>query len=258
VRGSGRQTRSSLLCALFGLVCTLASVWIAPLLSRVSFGGVGAGGPEQTFVRDPTIQWSPESPSAWQAYVAVSESTLVSWSVAMRESRGSPIDIPPSEHLGGWPEAPLFPTSPASDIHAVPRGSVCAPEPSERERYARIDTFLHGWPFRAFAAEAWYAASPRGWHDPTPEFRWCWSIRDAIGEPMLFAGRPIPPGLLGNLAFWSVVGWASLASMRAIRSRIRARLRDRANRCVHCGQSRDPRGDPRATCPECGAARDDV
>ena len=249
-----RQVRSVLLWALLGVLCTLASVWIVPLLPLVSLGTLGAGGAEQTFVRDPTIRWSPNSPSAWQAYVKVSERTFTSWSVAMRESRGSPVDIPPSEHLGGWPEAPLSPTSPASDIRAVPRGSIFAPDASEQERYARIDTFLYGWPFRAFAAEVWYAASPRGWHEPTPEFRWCWFLGEVLAHPMLLAGRPIPLGLLGNIVFWSIVGWASLATVYAAR----AHLRNRANRCAQCGHARSPHRDARAICPECGAARDNA
>jgi hypothetical protein len=252
-----RQTRSLLPCLLCGVVGTIATAWLvplAPLLVGGSLASLGPTGPELRFVADPEHVQSSTDYSAWQAQVVVARGLLVDHCAAMRASKGSPLAFPPLEHLGGWPDAPLRPISSVSDIRSVPSGCVFAPDGAERQQYARIDTHLFGWPFRAFAGEAWFLASPRGWSDPTPEFRWYLRVGAVLGQPVLVAVRPLPLGFLADILVWAAIGWPFVTGLRVARRR----LRERAGRCGGCGHARDPRGDPRAFCPECGLDKSTV
>lgn len=137
-------------------------------------------------------------------------------------------------------------------VRAAPIGAVLSPPPSERDRYARIDTGLSGWPFRAFASEAWFAKSASGeGHDAIPEHRWNIFLGEMKGKQLLVPLRPLALGLTADVSFWSCVSWIVVALPQAIRRR----LREKYGRCRNCGHTVNPHAlqKPRM-CPECGVA----
>jgi len=134
------------------------------------------------------------------------------------------------------------------------RSSVAGPPPlDEPLRWGRIDTDLCGFPFRCFVGEAWYPA--RSWapppgeveYEPDPEPRGSVELGEMGRERLALPLRPIWPGFLANVLFWSAATWASFA----IPQSMRARSRRRAGRCVACGQAL---ADAPA-CPACDGAR---
>jgi len=130
---------------------------------------------------------------------------------------------------------------------------VTAPSAEQSSSFARIDTGLAGWPFRAFASEAWYrtsASEPIG-YEPLPEFRWNIHIGEVGGQQALVPLRPVLHGIALDILFWSTVSWFVIALPTAIRRRRRAKY----GRCGNCGYAmgaHDVRRPER--CPECGAA----
>jgi hypothetical protein len=152
-----------------------------------------------------------------------------------------------------WPAGALAEPSDGSTPptpRAAPTGCVVAPDELERDRYQRIDTGVSGWPFRAFASEAWFArrASGEG-YDSFPEHRWNVYLGDIDGQQVLVALRPLPLGLAADMLFWSGLSWVVMA----IPTTLRRRKREKYGKCVECGHTLDPTVARRpAQCPECG------
>ncbi len=160
-----------------------------------------------------------------------------------------------------WPDRQLHdPLMPDSPPRSAPVGCVLAPESGDEDRYARIDTGLAGWPFRAFASEAWF--SPRAdemglvaqdddgeAYDPVPEYMHCIYIGEIGGRQTVVALRPLPIGLGADILFWSCASWVAIALPNAIRRR----RREKFGKCGACGSTLDPYAATRPTqCPECG------
>lgn len=126
---------------------------------------------------------------------------------------------------------------------------VAGPPPAdEAMRWGRIDTGLCGFPFRCFRSEAWFPATD--W-TPTaivvesePELRGTIELGQMGGNRLTLPLRPIWPGWVANVLFWSAATWSAFAIPRSLR----ARSRRKRTLCVACGHPLA--GLP--TCPECG------
>ncbi len=123
------------------------------------------------------------------------------------------------------------------------KSGMAAPSSGDASGWDRLDTALVGYPFRAFASEAWYPAGSHG--SGRPVFRWNIRLEPIGGGEALVPMRPLVLGLLADVAAWSALAWLALALPR---SAIRL-LRRRRGACIRCGH--DLRG--AATCPECGS-----
>lgn len=126
---------------------------------------------------------------------------------------------------------------------------VAGPPPAdEAMRWGRIDTGLCGFPFRCFRSEAWFPA--RAWTstaieiEPEPELRGTIELGEMGGKRLMLPLRPIWPGLVANVLFWSATTWAAFAIPRSLR----ARSRRKRGLCTACGHPLA--GLP--VCPECG------
>lgn len=122
------------------------------------------------------------------------------------------------------------------------------PSPDEAMRWGRIDTGLCGFPFRCFRSEAWFPAT--AWSpgaiviEPEPELRGTLELGWMGGNRLMLPLRPIWPGLVANVLFWSAATWAAFAIPRSLR----ARSRRKRGRCIACNH---PLAGSSA-CPECG------
>lgn len=142
---------------------------------------------------------------------------------------------------------------------SAPLGCVLAPDSGDENRYARIDTGLAGWPFRAFASEAWFTprAEEMGLvvadddgeaYDSVPQYRRCIYIGEIGGRQTVIALRPLPIGLAADILFWASASWVAVALPAAIRRR----RREKFGKCGACGFALDPYAATRPThCPEC-------
>jgi len=160
-----------------------------------------------------------------------------------------------------WPDRELHDVhTPDSAPRSAPIGCVLAPAPGDQHRFARIDTGLAGWPFRAFASEAWFSLSADEMglvvpdddgeaYDPIPEYRNCIYIGEIGGRQTVVALRPLPIGLAADILFWASASWVAVALPNALRRR----RREQFGKCGACGFALDPYATTRPTqCPECG------
>jgi hypothetical protein len=185
---------------------------------------------------------------------------------AREEDRGQAREDAPGSARTRWPEGPLEDSN--GRARRAPVSVVRTPPTEQRASWGRIDTGLAGWPFRAFASEAWYRA-PRagsapagalsstptgefaGGYEGMPEFHWNAHIGMVHGMHILVPLRPLAVGILLDVLFWATVSWCAIAGPIEFRRRRRARY----GRCPGCGYAvgghevRRP-----AHCPECGAA----
>ena len=147
-----------------------------------------------------------------------------------------------------WPTGALATADKSSRrLHRPPDAVISAPPIAESEAFARIETMLTGWPFRAFASEAWY--SMKCAEDAAPvEFRYTTHLALLEGQELLVPMHPILGGILGDVFFWSSVAWASVAFPLALRKR----KREKYGKCVGCGYAMDVHAVKRAMhCPAC-------
>jgi hypothetical protein len=220
---------------LSGVLCTLFMAWAMPLL--LAMRGLG---PSSWSERPQLLVANHPMRSSRGAWLEVRRAIFSDWCVV--ESVGT-------AQGRKWPDGTLFDAD--AGLHRAPLGCVVAPREAERDRYGRIDTGLSGWPFRAFASEAWYRATPPGGYEPMPELRWNWHIGAIDGQLVLVALRPLPLGLAADILFWTCASWVVVAAPRAIRRR----RREHRGRCGSCGHQLDAAAPtaPGAVCPECGA-----
>jgi hypothetical protein len=223
-------------CLLSGVLCTLFMAWAMPLL--LSMRGLG---PATWSERPQLFVANHPSRSSRCARLEVRRAIFSDWCV---------VESVEGAQGRKWPDEALFDAD--GELHAAPLGCVVAPREAERERYARIDTGLSGWPFRALASEAWYRAAPQGGYEPAPELRWNWHIGSIDGQLVLVAMRPVLLGFVADILFWTCASWVVVAAPRAIRRR----RREHRGRCGSCGYQLEAGAvaAPSAVCPECGAS----
>ena len=237
---------------LSGVALTLFMAWGLPLL--LASRGLGP-------VVAPALVWASVSPTDgaplppantenWKpAIMEVRRSAFSDWYVAYPSTARDDGEIT-------WPTLGLKTLVDAGNTNRKLRhapGAVVAEAPSAQSRnWARIDTGLAGWPFRAFASEAWYRATTVGAleYEPIPEFRWTIHIGEIGGQQALVPLRPLLIGIAFDIAFWSTASWFALALPTAIRHR----RREKYGRCALCGYAMGKHEVKRPTqCPECGA-----
>jgi hypothetical protein len=235
---------------LAGLGITLFMAWGLPL--ALSMRGIGAvNAPRTIWFREPGE--GPQPGTLWSSegeglvpILQARRAAFSDWYVA------EPSSPQPSGEVG-WPDRALETRDGVP--HAVPTGVIASPPPAQTKAWGRVDTGLAGWPFRAFASEAWYRSRGAGGrdagYDPNPEFRWNAHIGMVDGMHVLVPLRPLAFGFLADLVFWSSASWMAIALPRAIRRRRRETL----GRCGDCGHDLDPHAVARpSSCPECGVA----
>ncbi len=150
-----------------------------------------------------------------------------------------------------WPTGELLrlDTAPLR-LHHPPRAVVTAPSEDKVDAFVRIETTLAGWPFRAFASEAWYSVAATA-SDAPPEIRSAANFGVLEGHALLVPLRPIVGGVVGDVLVWTSVSWIAVALPLALRRR----KREKYGSCLGCGHSLDPHAVHRvALCPACGAA----
>lgn len=234
---------------LSGVALTLFMAWGMPLL--LAMRGLGPSAASSDVYR---LATSPVGASASSvvvpdsiATVEVRRGVFSDWCIV--EPGLSHSELPPARI---WPLTALYgQSSPTAVQRSAPLGCVLAPSEVERDQYARIDTGLSGWPFRAFASEAWFQTNVAGdGYDPFPEHRWNVYLGDIGGRQTLVALRPLPVGLIADVAFWAGASFLAIS----IPHRLRRRKWERFGRCGACGHTLDPHLAKRpAACPECSA-----
>lgn len=222
-----------------GVVLTVFISWGLPL--ALATRGSGAWG-------EPSRVWFGSIDVQGASRVEVRRGVLSDWYIVRPAADGS------------WPIGELieFRNDPALEPveRRAPHTIRVAPDFDEPLPYARLDTGLAGWPFRAFASEAWFRASdnPSG-HENLPHLRHSWSLGLVEGQMLLVPLRPLWGGIVGDVVFWSSVSWAAVAFPLAIRRR----RREKYGKCVKCGFATDAHDVKLPEkCPQCGApfARD--
>jgi hypothetical protein len=235
-----------------GVLCTLFFAWGLPLI--LTARGSGAWG-------EPTLYWfsmpreAPMDDVGMGLNIAATAATMSS--IEVRRGLLSDWYIARSSDAGHiWPDGelhePRFEHS-IDTVHRTPSAAVVvAPPTGEEAKFKRIDTGLAGWPFRAFASEAWYRAADNAMrHDAVPEFRNGWNLGLVDGHVLRIPLRPLWFGVIGDIVFWSSISWAAVAFPLAIRRH----RRQKYGRCGKCGYLSDPHAVKRPErCPECGTA----
>lgn len=229
-----------------GIGLTLFMAWGVPLL--LASRGLG---PSPSSLDLQRLSTMPDGST-----LEVRRSSFSDWCIA------EPSRLTQSVSTRSWPNRQLYDLhTPGSAPRSAPMGCVLAPAPGDESRYARIDTGLAGWPFRAFASEAWF--TPRAEelglvaadddsesYDPVPEYRACIYIGEIGGRQTVVALRPLPIGLGADILFWSCASWVAVALPNAIRRR----RREQFGKCGTCGFALDPYSATRPTrCTACGA-----
>jgi hypothetical protein len=157
---------------------------------------------------------------------------------------------------GKWPVGELedlaFEHSTARRLRAPHAAVRVTPAAGDETRYARIDTGLAGWPFRAFSSEAWFLTDDSGLgHEAMPELRGNWNLGLVNGQLLLVPNRPLWLGIAGDIVFWTSLSWA----MAAFPVAIRRHRREKYGKCGGCGYAMDVHAVKRLeVCPECGAS----
>lgn len=222
---------------LSGVVVTLLSAWVLPTL-LVMRGIAVTQAPIAIWHRAPTDgEWVDAGPR-----LEVRRGAFADWYIA------EPPNGPAGAGAPKWPDRDLEDSLGAS--RSVPSGVVAAPPDGEAAAWHRIDTGLTGWPFRAFASEAWFPIDATGARALVPDFRWNFHVGLVDGDHVLVPLRPRPFALLLDIAFWATVCWCLVAGPREWRRRRRTKY----GRCVECGYAIgrfDVKRPER--CPECGA-----
>ncbi|MEY3143201.1 MAG: hypothetical protein RLY21_1694 [Planctomycetota bacterium] len=235
-----------------GVVITLFVAWGLPIM--LASRGAGAMGA-------PTLQWlgEPSEIKNDEQGFGLNIAHTAASMPAMQVHRGILADryvALRSEIGSSWPVGELMEMRLEHEIEMVkripPAYVVVSPPAGDEARYARIDTALVGWPFRAFRSEAWYLADDNGMgHEAMPELHGNWNLGLVDGQLMLVPHQPLWLGIAGNLVFWSSLSWAVVAFPLAIRRR----RREKYGKCVKCGYAIDPHAVKRIeVCPECGAS----
>ncbi|MFO0827924.1 MAG: hypothetical protein U0572_07205 [Phycisphaerales bacterium] len=134
--------------------------------------------------------------------------------------------------------APLI----ADPNSGVPRAVARPRDERDARRWDRIDTGLTGFPFRAFASEAWWAAGSDGMG--TPEFRGNFHLGRIGQREVLIPLIPLWAGLVADVVAWAIAAHLAWMIPRAVRRYDRKRR----GACIWCGHDR--RGVER--CSECG------
>lgn len=112
------------------------------------------------------------------------------------------------------------------------------------------DYYCSGWPLLAAEGRE-VSGSPSGTvAGRTRRADWLMTV-STQGLPIQIPLRPIWPGVLGNLLFYTMPALVLLASMRLGLLALRRRRRRRRGKCIGCGY--EP-GNGITTCPECGRA----
>jgi hypothetical protein len=235
-----------------GAVTTVFVAWGLPLMFAAR--GSGAWGePTRYWFSTPSSGVKDERPGAIgidipatvgaMPVIEVHRGILSDWYVARRSGDGT-----------SWPSGTLEDLAFEHSLEPVPRVPAAyvavTPPPGDETRYARIDTGVAGWPFRAFRGESLFIASdkPDG-YEPMPELRGNWNLGLVHGRLLLVPFEPLWAGILGNVVFWSSVTWMAIAFPVAIRNR----RREKYGKCVKCGYAMDVHAVKRPeVCPECG------
>lgn len=232
-----RRSAKSWRFALSGVALTLFVAWGLPLL--LAARGIGpADSPMSLWHRGPASElWDGRAPS-----LSVRRSAFSDWYIA--EPVRTAVD-----GRTHWPDVDLEDAN--GRARSAPRSVVIAPPTEQSASWGRIDTGLAGWPFRAFASEAWYPRGREETYQPLPEFRGNAHLGLVLGQHILVPLRPLPLGILLNICFWATVSWCAIAGPRAIRSHRRAKY----GRCPKCGYEVGKHEVKRpGICPECGAS----
>ncbi len=253
-----RRARRGFPFAVSGVVVTLFMAWGTPLM--LAMRGLGSTAADALRLFSFPVQNSHSTVWYWPR-LEVRRGSMSDWCVA------EPVWDDERMH---WPVGRLLPERPAlvgaaigatiedraaAEVRierAPPIGAVLSPSESDRDRFARIDTGLAGWPFRAFASEAWYLRRVNGeGYEPMPLHRWNVYLGDLNGQQLLIPLRPLAVGFFADAAFWASASWIAVAFPLAVRRRRRLKY----GRCGPCGYHIDPHAVKRpALCPECGAA----
>ena len=218
-----------------GIALTLFMAWGLPLL--LAARGIGpTDAPMSLWARGPSSEiWSDHAP-----ILTVRRSAFSDWFVA--ECVKSP-----SDGRTYWPDTDLEDSN--GRARFAPWPVITAPPTEQSSLWGRIDTGLAGWPFRAFASEAWFPAVTTGGYEPMPEFRWNAHIGMIGGQHVLVPLRPLPFGILLDVLFWSTVSWCAIAAPREFRRRRRVKY----GQCAACGYKLGGHEVKRPErCPECG------
>jgi hypothetical protein len=241
-----------------GVVITLFMAWGLPLI-LTSKGSSARGEPRLYWLSMPLKPVADERPGAIGIDIGATAASMST--IVVHRGMLSDWYIVQASRIGGtWPTGTVIELQLENAMREVertpPATVVVAPPPAEATSFARIDTGLSGWPFRAFASESWYrpANLPDG-HVPVPETRHCWNLGLVDGQLLLVPMRPLWFGLAGDIVFWSSACWASVAFPLAIRQR----RREKYGRCGKCGYAADSHAVKRPElCSECGTpyARD--
>ena len=227
-----------------GVVITLFVAWGLPIM--LAARGTGAWG-------EPMVRWMsarqgldesdiPDSP-----VIELRRGVLSDWYSAL-----------PSSTDGAWPTAAAELVEhryeyATTSIRRVPPSYVAVEPPAgEAARFARVDTGVAGWPFRAFRGESRYIADDNAMgHEVMPDLRGNWNLGLVNGQLLLVPHQPLWLGILGNIVFWSSLSWAVVAFPVAIRRR----RREKYGKCGKCGYAMDVHAVKRlAVCPECGTS----
>jgi len=253
----------------WGLPLLLASRGIGPANAPISMwrpaaaaSTSGAGVDGSFSGAGPTLEVRRSAFSDW--YIALPREPARGQ--AREDARGQAREDASDSAHTHWPEGRLEDSN--GRARRAPASIVRTPPTEQRASWGRIDTGLAGWPFRAFASEAWYRA-PRagaapagalsstptgefaGGYEGMPEFHWNAHIGMVHGMHILVPLRPLAVGILLDVLFWATVSWCAIAGPIEFRRRRRARY----GCCPGCGYAvgrhevRRP-----ARCPECGAA----
>ncbi|MFK7961375.1 MAG: hypothetical protein AB8G96_12720 [Phycisphaerales bacterium] len=235
----------------------------------ITFGLAAAGHTWSPEVRDPlaaTSQWAmaqrspsievagPHGPHQGVHFIRIDRwrTGLSTWHTSQWRSESLQDRFPEQPRLMEWMPAHLPELLPGGPDWTDPRE-------------VRVAQTV-GWPWRCFKASAGTTRSvtdAAGTRSLSPYVR-----TDAAMSPFeplrdgsrLLPVTPIPSGLAGNLAAWSLVSWIGMAGLHARRAwhRTRGLRRRRSGCCRRCGHRMiDPSDEPAlwpSRCPECGGA----
>ena len=234
-----------------GVVITLFVAWGLPIV-LASRGSGGWGEPTVRWLGHPSEVKNDEEGIGLNIALAAASTPSVEVHRGILSDRYAALC---GEIGSSWPVGELEEMRLEHEIEMLKRTPpayvVVSPAAGDETRYARIDTALVGWPFRAFRGEAWYLADDNAMgHGLMPELHDNWNLGLVNGQLLFVPHQPLWLGVLGNIAFWSSLAWAAVAFPLAIRRR----RRERYGKCVKCGYAMDAYAVKRPEiCPECGA-----
>lgn len=246
-----RRLRQLLPFLVGGVVITLFVAWGLPIV-LASRGSGGWGDPTVRWLGRPSEVKNDEEGFGLNIALAAASTPSVEVHRGILSDRYAALC---GEIGSSWPVGELEEMRLEHEIEMLKRTPpayvVVSPAAGDETRYARIDTALVGWPFRAFRGEAWYLAADNAMgHGLMPEIRHNWTLGLVDGQLLFVPHQPLWLGVLGNIVFWSSLAWAAVAFPLAIRRR----RREKYGKCVKCGYAMDAHAVKRPEiCPECGA-----